>query len=93
MLRAAAFAASRASLARPSLSRLSSPFGFRLYTTPATAMGGPATQTVNTNDRLAALRKLMSEKQVDAFIVPSEDPRKCFIVGVLFGLLAHVRIS
>ena len=56
-------------------------------------MGGPATQTVNTTDRLAALRKLMSEKQVDAFVVPSEDPRKYFIVGVLFGLLAHVRIS
>ena len=88
MLRAAAFAASRASFARLSLSRLSYPFAFRLCAT----MGGPATQTVNTTDRLAALRKLMSEKQVDAFVVPSEDPRKCFIVGVLFGLLAHVRI-
>ena len=89
MLRAAAFAASRASFARPSLPRLT--FEFRLYTS-ATAMGGPATQTVNTADRLAALRKLMIEKQVDAFVVPSEDPRKCFIVGVLSGLLAHVRI-
>ena len=89
MLRAAAFAASRASFARPSLPRLT--FGFRLYTS-ATAMGGTATRTVNTADRLAALRKLMIEKQVDAFVVPSEDPRKCFIVGVLFGLLAHVRI-
>ncbi|KZV62191.1 Creatinase/aminopeptidase [Peniophora sp. CONT] len=37
-------------------------------------MAGPATQTVNTTDRLAALRKLMSEKRVDAFVVPSEDP-------------------
>ena len=89
MLRAAAFAASRASFARPSFSRLTS--GFRFYAS-ATAMGGPATQTVNTAHRLAALRKLMIEKQVDAFVVPSEDPRKCFIVGVLFGLLAHVRI-
>ena len=53
-------------------------------------MGGPATQTVNTNDRLAALRKLMSEKQVDAFVVPSEDPRKCLIVIIDLLLLAYV---
>jgi len=36
-------------------------------------MGAIATQTVDTTERLAALRKLMEEKNVDAYIVPSED--------------------
>jgi Xaa-Pro aminopeptidase len=36
------------------------------------------TQTVDTTTRLAALRKLMSEHKVDAYVVPSEDQRKGF---------------
>jgi hypothetical protein len=40
-------------------------------------MGVIGTQTVNTTDRLAALRKLMAERNIDAYIVPSEDQRRC----------------
>lgn len=36
-------------------------------------MGG--TQTVDTSDRLIALRKHMAEHNIDAYIVPSEDQR------------------
>ncbi|KAI0273242.1 Creatinase/aminopeptidase [Russula aff. rugulosa BPL654] len=36
-------------------------------------MGAIGTQTVDTTDRLAALRKLMAEHNVGAYIVPSED--------------------
>jgi Xaa-Pro aminopeptidase len=36
-------------------------------------MGAIGTQTVDTSDRLAALRKHMVEHKVDAYIVPSED--------------------
>ena len=39
-------------------------------------MGAINTQTVDTSDRLAALRKHMAEHNVDAYIVPSEDQRK-----------------
>lgn len=39
-------------------------------------MGAIGTQTVDTSDRLAALRKHMVEHNVDAYIVPSEDQRK-----------------
>jgi hypothetical protein len=39
-------------------------------------MGAIGTQTVDTTDRLAALRKLMTEYNVGAYIVPSEDQRK-----------------
>ena len=39
-------------------------------------MGAIGTQTVDTTDRLAALRKHMAEHNVDAYIVPSEDQRK-----------------
>ena len=39
-------------------------------------MGVIGTQTVDTSDRLAALRKHMAEHNVDAYIVPSEDQRK-----------------
>ncbi len=39
-------------------------------------MGTIGTQTVDTTDRLAALRKHMAEHKVDAYIVPSEDQRK-----------------
>jgi Xaa-Pro aminopeptidase len=39
-------------------------------------MGAIGTQTVDTSDRLAALRKHMAEHNVDAYIVPSEDQRK-----------------
>lgn len=39
-------------------------------------MGAIGTQTVDTTDRLAALRKLMAEHNVGAYIVPSEDQRK-----------------
>jgi len=41
-------------------------------------MGAIATQTVDTTERLAALRKLMEENNVDAYIVPSEDQRMGF---------------
>jgi hypothetical protein len=39
-------------------------------------MGTIDTQTVDTTDRLAALRKHMAEHNVSAYIVPSEDQRK-----------------
>jgi Xaa-Pro aminopeptidase len=39
-------------------------------------MGATGTQTVNTTDRLAALRNLMAERNIDAYIVPSEDQRR-----------------
>jgi hypothetical protein len=39
-------------------------------------MGTIGTQTVDTTDRLAALRKHMAERNIDAYIVPSEDQRK-----------------
>jgi len=39
-------------------------------------MGTIGTQTVDTTDRLATLRKHMAEHNVDAYIVPSEDQRK-----------------
>ena len=38
-------------------------------------MGAVGTQTVNTTERLAALRGLMRERQLDAYVVPSEDQR------------------
>ncbi|KAI0062687.1 Creatinase/aminopeptidase [Artomyces pyxidatus] len=55
-------------------------------------MGAAGAQTVPTSERLAALRKLMTEKAVDAYIVPSEDQhsseypaqcdeRRAFITG------------
>lgn len=40
------------------------------------AMGAVGTQTVNTTERLAALRNLMAERNIDAYVVPSEDQRK-----------------
>ena len=36
-------------------------------------------ETVDTTDRLAALRKHMAEHNVGAYIVPSEDQRKSII--------------
>ncbi|KAI0294854.1 Creatinase/aminopeptidase [Multifurca ochricompacta] len=36
-------------------------------------MGAVGTQTVDTTDRVVALRKLMAERNIDAYIVPSED--------------------
>jgi Xaa-Pro aminopeptidase len=43
----------------------------------SSTMGAIGTQTVNTTDRLAALRNLMGEHNIDTYIVPSEDQRKC----------------
>jgi hypothetical protein len=40
-------------------------------------MGTIGTETVDTTDRLAALRKHMAEHNVSAYIVPSVDQRKC----------------
>ena len=45
-------------------------------TTPPTMVHADS-MTVDTSARLAALRKLMREKPVDAYIVPSEDQREC----------------
>lgn len=39
-------------------------------------MGTIGTQTVDTTDRVAALRKQMAEHNVGAYIVPNEDQRK-----------------
>jgi len=39
-------------------------------------MGAIGAQTVNTTDRLAALRRLMAEHNVDTYVVPSEDQRE-----------------
>lgn len=38
-------------------------------------MGLPGAQTVDTSVRLDALRKLMAEKPVSTYVVPSEDQR------------------
>jgi hypothetical protein len=43
---------------------------------PYRTMSTIDTQTVDTTDRLAALRKHMAEHNVGAYIVPSEDQRK-----------------
>jgi hypothetical protein len=53
-------------------------------------MGAIGTQTVDTTDRLAALRKLMAEHNVGAYIVPSEDQRKS--LGPSDRRLAQIRI-
>jgi hypothetical protein len=42
----------------------------------STTMGAIGTQTVDTTDRLAALRKLMAQHNVGTYVVPSEDQRK-----------------
>ncbi|KAL0957997.1 hypothetical protein HGRIS_000173 [Hohenbuehelia grisea] len=39
----------------------------------SSTMGGAGAHTVDTTKRLAALRELLSQKKVDAFVVPSED--------------------
>jgi hypothetical protein len=39
-------------------------------------MGAVGTQPTNTTERLAALRTLMAEHNIDTYIVPSEDQRK-----------------
>ena len=41
-------------------------------------MGAVGTQTVDTTERLAALRNLMAERNIDAYVVPSEDQRRHF---------------
>lgn len=41
-------------------------------------MGAVGTQTIHTTERLAALRTLMAEHNIDTYIVPSEDQRKDF---------------
>ena len=41
-------------------------------------MGAIGAQTVNTTDRLAALRKLMADHNIDTYVVPSEDQRERF---------------
>ena len=45
----------------------------------------PATQTVNTSERLQVLRQLMSkpEYNVAAIVVPSEDQRKSLFISHL----------
>jgi Xaa-Pro aminopeptidase len=45
-------------------------------------MGTIDTQTVNTTDRLAALRILMAERNIDAYIVPSVDQRRRLTVSI-----------
>jgi hypothetical protein len=40
-------------------------------------MGAIGTQTVDTRERLSALRSLMADRNIDAYIVPSEDQRRC----------------
>ena len=39
-------------------------------------MGAIGTQTVDTTERLAALRNLMAERKIDAYVVPTEDQRR-----------------
>jgi Xaa-Pro aminopeptidase len=39
-------------------------------------MGAIGAQTVDTADRLAALRKLMVDHNIDTYVVPSEDQRE-----------------
>lgn len=50
----------------------------RKFTIPASTMGAVGRHTVNTTERLAALRELMARKEnaVEAFVVPSEDQRE-----------------
>jgi hypothetical protein len=51
----------------------------RNLTISTSVMGAVGRHTVNTTERLAALRELMarSEHDVGAFVVPSEDQREC----------------
>jgi hypothetical protein len=42
----------------------------------SSTMGAVGTQPTNTTERLAALRTLMAEHNIDTYIVPSEDQRK-----------------
>ena len=42
----------------------------------STKMGAVGQHTVNTTERLARLRELMKQKDVGAFVVPSEDQRE-----------------
>lgn len=46
-------------------------------------MGALGRHTVNTTERLTALRKLMAQNEpaLGAFVVPSEDQRECLIDG------------
>jgi len=44
----------------------------------SSTMGAVGTQTIHTTERLAALRTLMAEHNIDTYIVPSEDQRKDF---------------
>lgn len=53
-------------------------------------MGTIGTQTVDTTNRLAALRKHMAEHSVGAYIVPSEDQRES--LGPSDWRLAQIRI-
>lgn len=53
-------------------------------------MGAIGTETVDTTNRLAALRKLMAEHNVSAYIVPSEDQRKS--LGSSDWRLTQIRI-
>ena len=55
-------------------------------------MGAIGTQTVDTTDRLAALRKLMTKHNVGAYIVPSEDQRKSRVSAHLDWRPAQIRI-
>ncbi|TFY71297.1 hypothetical protein EVG20_g1690 [Dentipellis fragilis] len=65
-----AFRAGRSKLLYPVLTRFAP---FRFYNSPVNM--GSGAQTVNTSDRLSALRRFMAEKPVDAYVVPSEDQR------------------
>jgi hypothetical protein len=40
-------------------------------------MGTIGTQTVDTTERLSVLRSLMADRNIDAYIVPTEDQRRC----------------
>ncbi|KAF8267982.1 Creatinase/aminopeptidase [Lactarius quietus] len=43
------------------------------YRSLSATMGAVGTQTVDTTERLAALRNLMAERNIDAYVVPTED--------------------
>ena len=42
-------------------------------------MGAKATHKVDTTQRLADLRQLLQKHQLQAFVVPTEDQRVCFV--------------
>lgn len=62
-------------LVPPKIFRLP-PTAFRPLSRLSPSMGAAGNQMVDTSQRLARLRELLKQNDVQAFVVPSEDQRK-----------------